>query len=577
MSGRSVRTPVCAAIAVAFVATTSLAAQTTPESAARSDADIRRIVTDRVDTHRQSVGIVVGVVEPAGRRVIAHGQLANNDDRALDGDTLFEIGSITKVFTALVLADAVQRGEVSLADPVAKYLPAAVTMPERNGRAITLKDLANHTSGLPRQPENLSPKDPADPYADYTVEQMYAFLSSYTLPRDIGAQFEYSNLGAGLLGHALARRAGVDYETLVRTRVLEPLGMTSTSITLSTAARARLAVGHNAALEPVSNWALSTLAGAGALRSTANDMLTFLSAVLGQTPSALAPAMAALTADRHPMGGPAMDIGLGWMVLKALGPDLIWHNGGTGGYRSFLGYNPETRTGVVVLANAMTPAGVDDIGFHLLDARSPLIAADSPLLRSPATRQATTVDPDIFDRYVGRYQLAPGAVVTMTREGDRFFTQLTGQPAFEVFPESETRFFLKVVDAQLTFEVGVDGPATAVTLHQNGKDMRAPRVEGEAVAPVARAELALEPTVIERYVGRYQLAPGAVITITRQDARAFAQLTGQPAFEIFASAEREFFFKVVDAQLVFEVDPDGRATAVVLHQNGMSPRAPRVE
>lgn len=470
-------TRVIFAAALALLATAPARAQTPDAPGMRSDADIRQIITDRVDTHRQAVGIVVGVIDPDGRRTIAHGRLATGDARTLDGNTVFEIGSITKVFTALLLADAVQRGEVSLTDTVAKYLPATVTMPERNGRAITLKDLANHTSGLPRLPANLSPKDPADPYADYTVEQMYAFLSSYTLPRDVGAQFEYSNLGAGLLGHVLALRAGVDYETLVRTRVLEQLGMASTTVTLSAATRARLAIGHNAALEPVSNWELSTLAGAGALRSTANEMLTFLSAVLGQTSSALAPAMAILTAERQSAGSPAMDIGLGWMVLKALGPDLVWHNGGTGGYRSFLGYNPATRTGVVVLANAMTPAGVDDIGFHLLDARSPLIAADSPLLRSPATRQATTVDPDIFDRYVGRYQLAPGAVVTMTREGDRFFTQLTGQPAFEVFPESETRFFLKVVDAQLTFEVGADGQVTSVTLHQNGKDMRAPRVE----------------------------------------------------------------------------------------------------
>jgi D-alanyl-D-alanine-carboxypeptidase/D-alanyl-D-alanine-endopeptidase len=465
------------AAAVILAAALPVRAQTAAVAAAPSDDYIRQIITARIDTHRQSVGIVVGIVDSAGTRVVSHGELARGDARKLDAGTLFEIGSVTKVFTSLLLADAVGRGEVSLDEPVAKYLPDTVKVPERNGRLITLQDLATHTSGLPRLPTNLTPKDASDPYADYTVAQMYAFLSGYVLTRDVGAQFEYSNLGAGLLGHALALRARTDYETLVRTRILEPLGMTSTTITLTPSARANLAIGHNPALEPVANWELSTLAGAGALRSNANDMLTFLRAVLGQTSSPLAPAMAAMVRERRPTGGPTMEVGLGWMVLKALGPDLIWHNGGTGGYRSFLGYNPATGVGVVVLSNTTTPAGVDDIGFHLLDARSPLLAADSPLLRSPATRAAVTIPSAVFDRYVGTYQLAPGAVVTMSRQGERFFTQLTGQPTIEIFPESETRFFLKVVDAQLTFEVDAQGRATAVVLHQNGRNQRAPRTE----------------------------------------------------------------------------------------------------
>ena len=162
---------------------------------------------------------MVGVIEPQGRRVVAYGSLNQGDPRPLNGDTIFEIGSVTKVFTSLLLADMVQRGEVALADPVAKYLPADVKVPERGGRVITLVDLSTHTSGLPRMPSNFHPKDPANPYADYTVEQLYQFLSSYQLTRDIGSQFEYSNLGGGLLGQALARRAGMDYEALVRSRI----------------------------------------------------------------------------------------------------------------------------------------------------------------------------------------------------------------------------------------------------------------------------------------------------------------------------------------------------------------------
>jgi len=201
------------------------------------DAEIKRILTDRIDQQHQSVGIVVGVIEAGGRRIVAHGSLAKDDRRPLDGGTVFEIGSMTKVFTSLLLADMVSRGEVALTDPVAKYLPAEVKVPERGGVKITLQHLAMHTSALSRLPSNLNPKDANNPYADYTVQQLYEFLSSAELARDIGSRYEYSNLGAGLLGHVLARRAGMDYETLVRKRILDPLGMKNTSIAKSRSIR----------------------------------------------------------------------------------------------------------------------------------------------------------------------------------------------------------------------------------------------------------------------------------------------------------------------------------------------------
>ena len=196
------------------------AAQELPRAV--SDDEMRKLLVERVDTYRHSVGIVVGIVEPTGRRVIAYGKGSKEDGTPVDGDTVFELASVTKAFTSLLLADAVTRGEVALSDPVAKYLPPSVRMPERGGRSITLHDLATHTSGLPREPSNLQPKDPSNPFADYSVEQLYEFLSGYQLTRDIGSEFDYSNLGAGLLGHVLAQRAGTDYETLVRARITGP-------------------------------------------------------------------------------------------------------------------------------------------------------------------------------------------------------------------------------------------------------------------------------------------------------------------------------------------------------------------
>ncbi|HEY1339570.1 MAG TPA: serine hydrolase domain-containing protein, partial [Bryobacteraceae bacterium] len=312
--------------------------------------EIREILARRIDHQKQGTGIAVGVIEPNGRRVVTYGALANVDPRVIDGDTIFEIGSISKVFTSLLLTDMVHRKEVALDDPAAKYLPENVRMPGRSGKSITLLDLSTHYSGFPRVPSNLNPKDPTNPYADYSVDDLYDFLSGYMLPRDPGSEIEYSNLGGGLLGYILARRVGTDYETLVRVRITEPLGMPDTGITLSSSMKQRMATGHNAMLAPVSNWDFRTLAGAGALRSSANDMLTFLEAFLGHRESPLASAMKAMLEVRRPVAKTGFEIGLGWNILG----EIVWHDGGTGGFRSFIGYEPKARVGVVVLSNAFT-------------------------------------------------------------------------------------------------------------------------------------------------------------------------------------------------------------------------------
>jgi serine-type D-Ala-D-Ala carboxypeptidase/endopeptidase len=465
---------------------TGAAAQTSTTPVIPTDAEIRKILADRIGTENNGAGIVVGIVDANGRRIVAYGSLAKNDNRKLDGDSVFEIGSMTKVFTSLVLMNMVRRGEVALDDPISKYLPANVRVPERNGRKITLADLSTQSSGLPRLPNNLTPKDKNNPYADYTVQQMYDFLSGYTLTRDIGSQYEYSNLGVGLLGHVLALRAGTSYEALVRSRVCDPLGMKDTSITLTPGMKARLAIGHSSGLATVENWDLPTLAGAGALRSTANDMLTFLAANLGFVKTPLAQDMAREVSVRRPAGAPGMEIAYGWHIQTKDGNSIIWHNGGTGGYRTYMGYDPKTRVGVVVLANISTPAGPDDIGRYLLDPSYPLLK-----VAPPSEHTQITLDTKTFDGYVGQYQLAPNAIMTVSRDGDRFYTQLTGQPKVEVFAESARKFFLKVVDAQLTFDVDSQGATTGLTLHQNGRDIVAKRMNDADIKRAAEESAAI--------------------------------------------------------------------------------------
>ncbi len=325
--------------------------------------DVKANVRARVD-NGWSVGIVVGVVDSAGTRYFSYGNTMKTGGQPVNELTVYEIGSITKVFTATVLADMVVHGEVGLDDPVQRYLPDSVHVPSRSGHVITLRLLSAQRSGLPRMPNNFAPANPDNPFADYGAARLYAFLDGYQLPRDPGASYEYSNLGVGLLGFALARHAGTSYETMVLRRVIGPLHMADTRITLTSDLRARLAHGYDGE-KAVGNWDLDALAGAGAIRSTAQDMATFVAAACGLARTPLDSAFR-LTERIEFDAGPAMRIGLGWHVI---GPDssaVFWHNGGTGGYRSFIGFDPRRKIGVVVLSNSAL--GIDDIGLHVLDA-----------------------------------------------------------------------------------------------------------------------------------------------------------------------------------------------------------------
>jgi len=440
------------------------------------DSEIRKILVDRIDKYQQSVGIVVGVIEPEGRRIVGYGRLDQGDQRPLTGDTVFEIGSNTKVFTSLLLADMVQRGEVALTDPVAKYLPPEVKVPERGGRKITLQDLSTHTSGLPRDPPNLNPKDPANPFAEYSVEQLYEFLSTFQLTRDIGSLYEYSNVGVALLGHALTRRAGMDYESLVRARITSPLAMESTRISLTSDMKTRLAVGHAYyKMSPVPIMDTAVYAPAGALRSTANDLLTFLGANLGYTANPLAEAMAAMLKIHHPIPHSPAETALAWGALKLNGVEIISHNGGTIGTVSFIGFDPKARVGVVVLSNRGAGLGVSDIGVHLLNPKLPLL--NSNALKPPKERQEITVDPNLFDGFVGRYRFSRDDLLTVTREGGRLFVQRTGELKTEVYPESARDYFAKLFDEQVTFKTNGQGRATELIHYEDGSTQRAKRID----------------------------------------------------------------------------------------------------
>ena len=336
-----------------------------------SDAQVQQLLADRIDRDRRGVGMAVGIIEPAGRRTVVHGVLDQESRWPVAGDSIFEIGAIAKVYTGLLLADMVARGEAALTEPVAALLDPAMSVPAWGDRKITLVDLATHTSGLPRLLPPMAADELPSPDGGYTAVQLEEGLAAIQLSRDVGAAYEYSNLGFALLAHALSQRAGRDHEALVMARIVEPLGMSRTGLRRLPAHRASAARGHDAELVAVPEGAVQVSAGAGALRSSVDDQLSFLAAHLALQASPLGPAMRAMREPRRSTGIPGVDIALGWHVLN-LESEIFWHNGGADGFRSFMGLDLQRQVGVVVLSNASSDIGVDDIGLHLLRPHRPL-------------------------------------------------------------------------------------------------------------------------------------------------------------------------------------------------------------
>jgi CubicO group peptidase (beta-lactamase class C family) len=498
--------------------------------------------------------LVFGVVDGDRSEVVAFGTL--DDGKAPDGDTVYEIGSVSKTFTATLLAQAVLAGRVTLDTPVAQLLPD-FQIPSRGGAQITLGQLATQHSGLPREASNLLPKDIRNPYADYDVAKLKAFLAEYELPRDPGAGYEYSNLGFGLLGAALAQSERMTWGALAGDRILNPLGMTLSGTALSDAMRAHLAPGHDATGNAVENWDFDALAGAGAMRSTANDMLRYLKANMGVDPSPLTEAMKLAQAPHSDVNTNSR-IGLAWTTNRS---GITWHNGETGGYHSFIGFAADRRHGVVILSN--TAADLDDLGFTTLNPRAGL----SPPIKAIVLPAAA------LDEVVGTYKFADNFLLKVFRIDNRLFVQGSGQGAIPIFASAPGEFFARFVHASVSITRDATGAVNGLVLHQNG-DRPARKLAASEIKPEPK-EIAFDAAASGDYAGKYQFDFGVLDVVLKSD-HLEAKLSGQAAFPIFASSKDRFFYKIVDAQLDFERDGSGKVVAVVLHQGGRDMRASRI-
>jgi D-alanyl-D-alanine-carboxypeptidase/D-alanyl-D-alanine-endopeptidase len=545
-------------LAVAVLSSNVKAVAATAPAPSPLGKDFQTALDDRV-AGQPGIGIIVGVIDHG--KVSFYKAGTTGTSRPLDEHTIFEIGSVTKTFTATILASMVLDKSVSLDDPIQKYLPSDVRVPSRDGKQITLLDLADQHSGLPRLPTNLRPANPADPYADYTAADLYAFLDTYQLPRDPGDQFEYSNLGVGLLGDVLADRAGVPYATLLHDRVLAPLHMDDTSIVTTAAMQPYVAVGHDADGMPTAPWTFQAIAPAGAIRSSLDDMLKYLRCNMGEGPLA----RTCLFAQQPRSTLQGSHIGLVWWTSDTSG--IVTHDGETGGYQATIAVSKDHNTGVVVLTNSTAPLPPDDIALHVLDSSVGMADPEPPV----------HLEPSVLKQYVGTYAWQDQHVTfTIRLAGDTLQAQLTGQPFANIYPSAKDHFFYKVVDAQIDFTRDAKGKVNALVLHQNGTTIVAVRA---GMKPPAEAEPSFPPAVpldaatLGGYVGVYTAGEGLQFTVTLSGNQLMVQLTGQPSFPVYASAKDHFYYKIVDAQIDFERDASGAVVDLILHQNGRDIKA----
>jgi CubicO group peptidase (beta-lactamase class C family) len=359
--------------------------------------EIKNRINAIVDTNKTNAAIVIGIIDPNGTQFYSIGKLSEANNSNVNENTIFAIGSITKVFTTTLLADAVQEGLIKLDDPVDKYLPSNVTAPQYNGHKITIEDLATHRSGLPEVPPNYCPafaeanlqtpdekvqwtRDLTDCSKNYTFDQFYQGLSNTTISREPGSKYEYSNFGVSLLGNILTLKSNMSsYDELVTKKILNVLGMNSTSLNLSDEQKSRLATGHTSGRElPLINLSNPEIP-AGSLYSSAGDMLKFISANIGLIKTKLDSAMQEshlIRATEYIGNNTNNEIytGLGWHITTNLGNEIIWTNGDTfGGYNAYIAFNPSTERGIIILCSAtVSDADITTFGFNQISKYSKL-------------------------------------------------------------------------------------------------------------------------------------------------------------------------------------------------------------
>jgi len=472
----------------------------------------------------------------------------------------FRLGSITKQFTAASILLLEERGKLKVDDAVKKYMPDAPATWDK----ITIFNLLTHTSGIPSFtgfPEYVS----QEPFST-TPELLVARFRDKPLDFQPGEKMSYSNSGYVLLGYLIEKISGQSYEKFVQENIFTPLGMKDSGYDSNSAIILHRAAGYTSGPNGPINAGFINMTvplSAGALYSTTEDLLRWEQGLFGG--KVLSPS--SLQKMTTPFKN---DYAFGLQVHTVNGRKLIDHGGGIEGFNTMLAYYPEEKLTVIVLGN-LNGSAPQEIASKL----AAVVHGEKVVM--PSEHKEVTVNPKLFNGYIGRYELAPDFVLTITREDDHLFAQATGQQKFQVFPESDRDYFLRVIDAQITFVTDGNDRASELILHQGGRDQHAKRIEGEPPPAKEHREVTVDPKVFVGYIGSYRLAPNFILTITREDDHLFEQATGQPRLQIYPESDHDYFLKVVDAQITFVTESTGRATELILHQGGLDQHARRIE
>lgn len=581
---------------------------------------------------------------------------------SLTPDHTFKIGSITKQFTASAVLRLEEQGKLSLQDNITKYLPDYPT----HGKNITIEHLLTHTSGIVSYTSLPAIMDKDSKAKAFTQQEIIKNFKDLPLEFDPGEQFKYNNSGYFLLGSIIEKVTGITWSEYLKKNFFTPFNMTNTSATEEGVVN--LAPGYVKGsdekfvkadyIHPAIPFA------AGAIFSTVDDLRKWNEALFNNkviNKQSQKKAWDPLTLNN----GKKESYAYGWALLKLENDKVIAHGGGIDGYLSYALYAPAKKICIIILSNNMT-INVDNVGYDIarilignpekslksieLDtatleqyigiyettptdqriitrkgkqlfsqrtgggifeiypyAKDKFYFKDSPSKLQfnrdtkgkiesvelvgkewinslskrterplPVEKSVITVSPAVLDQYVGEYELAPGAKFVIKRDNEKFTAQLTGQPAFEIYPESEKKFFYKVVDAQLEFNHNEKGEVSGLTLYQGGRVMPAKRI-GSIEKKNERKAVNINPQLFDQYVGEYELSPAFKITIRKEEEKLLAQATGQAPFELKPENEQKFFIEVVDAQIEFNKDDSGKVTGLTLFQNGGTMPAKKIK
>lgn len=532
-------------------------------SAHAGDDAFRKELTERLKsaTEGETSGVAV-LVARDGEILFQRGfGYADVDQKTpITAETKFRIGSVTKQFTAAAILKLVEQDRLSLEDPLAKYFPEFP-----GGDRVTVRHLLNHTSGL----KSYTDKPDFIVRVTQPIEPSELIASFQNDPPDFapGTGFHYNNSAYFLLGEIIKKVSGKSYGEYLQETFFQPLGMTSTGVYDNADPPEGAARGYsyiNEQLSPALDWDMSWAGAAGALYSTVGDLHLWNEALYGGKLLSPESLKAATTPLELPPDVDGMSYGFGLMIASVHRLPAIFHGGGLNGWASFLLWLPEQRCTIAVLGNAQPPP--PPLAPASIARGIVATLFQEEIAKVPGPMEDTSISPETFADYVGRYDYKD-AILSITQDGDALYAQLTGQPKSRIYPQAADHFFWKDVDAEVRFLRDESNQVIAALHQQNGNRFRAKRMEGG---------IELTEEEAEAFVGKY-LYGLAIMTVTRDGTQLFAQLTGQPKFPIFPTAENEFEWRVVEARVKFEKNEDGKVTKAVHTQNGVTFSAPKLD